>query len=227
MGTSAFLDHLWDEVQTLQGQFPDLSAGLVKAHRLLREGRLFLEESGKEASVLASDGTQSYHTNGTCTCKAAQYHDKPCCHRLALRLYQKVADRLTAEQERWELAVDLPPALQVPQEYLISVQGKPFVRFAGLLALAHAHGLVALETTVVSVTPELAVCQCTARLAEGRTCTDIGDASPTNVARHLAPHFIRMAATRASARALRRALNISACSVEELGDEVGAYARPV
>jgi hypothetical protein len=33
-------------------------------------------------------------------------------------------------------------------------------------------------------------------------------------------HFVRMAATRTAARALRRALNVSACSVEELpGDE--------
>ena len=36
----------------------------------------------------------------------------------------------------------------------------------------------------------------------------------------LRPHFVCMAATRAAARALRRALNVSACSVEELaGDE--------
>jgi hypothetical protein len=36
----------------------------------------------------------------------------------------------------------------------------------------------------------------------------------------LRPHFVCMAATRAAARALRRALNGSACSVEELpGDE--------
>jgi hypothetical protein len=36
----------------------------------------------------------------------------------------------------------------------------------------------------------------------------------------LRPHFVRMAATPAAARTLRRALNVSACSVEELpGDE--------
>ena len=52
--------------------------------------------------------------------------------------------------------------------------------------------------------------------------TDIGDASPDNVAKHLRPHFVRMSATRASARALRRALNISEAAVEELGDEATA-----
>ena len=91
-----------------------------------------------------------------------------------------------------------------------------------LLALAHQHGLAALETTVVQCRPTLAVCQCPARFQDGRTFTDVGDVSPDNVAKHLRPHFVRMAATRASARALRRALNISACSVEELGEEAGS-----
>ena len=91
-----------------------------------------------------------------------------------------------------------------------------------LLALAHQHGLAALETTVVQCSPTWAVCQCTARFQDGRTFPDGGDASPDNVAKHLRPHFVRLAATRASARALRRALNISACSVEEVGEEAGS-----
>ena len=123
----------------------------------------------------------------------------------------------------------LPPAPAVsapaedvpglPAHFLTTIQGKPFVRFEGLLAMAHERGLVALETTVVTVTSDWAVCQSTARVQDGRVFTDIGDASPTNVKKHLAPHFVRMAATRASARALRRALNIDAVAVEELGDE--------
>ena len=36
--------------------------------------------------------------------------------------------------------------------------------FEGLLAQAHAHGLTALETTVVSVSLDMAVCQCVAAL---------------------------------------------------------------
>ena len=103
---------------------------------------------------------------------------------------------------------------------MTTIQDWPFVTFEGLLAQAHAHGLTALETTVVSVSLDMAVCQCVARFADGRVFCDIGDASPDNVAKHLRSHCIRMAATRASARALRRALNISACSVEELGAEV-------
>src|SRR5262249_38410412 len=91
--------------------------------------------------------------------------------------------------------------------------------FEGLLTLAHERGLVELSTTVVMVTETLAVCQCVARFTDGLVVTDIGDATPQNVKKHLAPHWIRIAATRASARALRRALNIDAVAVEELGDD--------
>jgi hypothetical protein len=42
------------------------------------------------------------------------------------------------------------------------------------------------------------------------------------------PHLVRMAAPRAAARTLRRALNVSACSVEELpGDETSTQAGRV
>ena len=91
-----------------------------------------------------------------------------------------------------------------------------------LLALAHQHSLAALETTVVQCSPTWAVCPCTTRFQDGRTGTEVGDASPDNVAKHLRPHVVRLAATRAAARALRRALTISACSVEELGEEAGS-----
>jgi hypothetical protein len=112
------------------------------------------------------------------------------------------------------------PALLLPADAILQIQGCPFVKFEGLLSLAHQRGLTALETTVLSVTLDMAVCQATARFRDGRLFTDIGDAAPDNVAKQLRPHFVRMAATRASARALRRALNIAAWSVEELHEEV-------
>jgi hypothetical protein len=85
--------------------------------------------------------------------------------------------------------------------------------------MAHARGLVELSTTIVMATETMAVCQAVARFKDGLVCTDIGDATPGNVQAHLKPHWVRIAATRASARALRRALNIDACSVDELGEE--------
>jgi hypothetical protein len=228
MATSSFSEVLHREVAILQARFPELADSLSRACTILTEGRLFVEESGREALVLASNGATYYRVNGACVCKASAYRQEPYKHRLALRLYQRVADALLVDDEaRWEPDDDnpafQPPATTptIPADALLMIQGKPFVKFEGLLQLAHARGLVALETTVVSVSLDMAVCQATARFQDGRIFTDIGDASPENVAKHLRPHFVRMAATRASARALRRALNISACTVEELGEEVG------
>jgi hypothetical protein len=119
--------------------------------------------------------------------------------------------------------VEEPAAAPVLRpEWVVSIQGRSFVRFEGLLELAQARGLVSLETTVVQCNLDLVVCQSVARFQDGRVFTDIGDATPENVAKHVRPHFPRIAATRASARALRRALSISACSVEELGDQEAA-----
>ena len=51
------------------------------------------------------------------------------------------------------------------------------------------------------------------------TQRDMGDATPSNVTKKVAPHFRRVALTRAKSRALRDALNIDMVSVEELGED--------
>ena len=115
------------------------------------------------------------------------------------------------------------------EEYMIERQGKRFVLYAGLLEEAHARGLRSIETELLQIpgseNGEVAIARAIVRTEDGKF-TGIGDASPQNVGRMIAPHIIRMAETRAKARALRDAINVGVASIEELGDdpEPSSYA---
>jgi hypothetical protein len=120
--------------------------------------------------------------------------------------------------ERSETAV-LPPETALPAQYLQLIDGKPFVKYAGLLTMAHAQGLQQLEAWFTEVSDMLAVAQATATFRDGRRFSESGEATPENVGSQVRPHFARLALTRAKARCLRDALNIALCAVEELGGE--------
>ena len=108
------------------------------------------------------------------------------------------------------------------EEFLITRQGRQYVLFAGLLDEAHARGLRSIETELLQAPSpengEVAIVRAVVRTEEGKF-SGIGDASPENVNRSIAPHLIRMAETRAKARALRDAINVGVTAYEELGDE--------
>jgi hypothetical protein len=119
---------------------------------------------------------------------------------------------------------------------MIMRQGKQYVLFAGLLDEAHNRGLRGIDTELIQVpTAEngnVAVVKAVVNMeaAEGsegsRTFSGIGDASPDNVGRNIVPHIIRMAETRAKARALRDAVNVGATALEELSDSDEGAAAP-
>ncbi|MFH1701210.1 MAG: hypothetical protein ABIE07_11555 [Candidatus Zixiibacteriota bacterium] len=96
------------------------------------------------------------------------------------------------------------------------------VTYAGLLSLAHDQGLKKIETSLVQIPDQSngqmavfhAVVETEAGIYKGH-----GDASPDNVASRIVPHIIRMAETRAKARALRDAVNIGVVAMEELNLE--------
>src|SRR5918911_2937030 len=108
------------------------------------------------------------------------------------------------------------------EEYMIERDGRRFVLYAGLLEEAHARGLRSIETELLQVPKaengEVAIARAVVRTEEGKF-SGIGDASPGNVGRAIVPHLIRMAETRAKARALRDAINVGVTALEELDGE--------
>lgn len=115
----------------------------------------------------------------------------------------------------------------VNKAFLINRQGKDFVLFAGLLDAAHRSGLRSVQTRLIQAPTDangnLAIVEATTTFVDAQGVeyhfSGLGDASPSNVGRMIAPHLCRMGETRAVARALRLALNIGAVSVEELAED--------
>ena len=102
------------------------------------------------------------------------------------------------------------------------------INFKGLLAIAHDEGLRSVRTELVQAPSEennkTAVVRATVRTRKG-VFTGIGDANGANVNRRIIPHIIRMAETRAMARAFRVAVNVGAVAVEEMLDDLVEEAK--
>lgn len=103
---------------------------------------------------------------------------------------------------------------------------KEVVTYQGLLSKAHDEGLKAVRTSLLQIPSDensrTAIAKAEVETEKGRF-EAIGDASPESVTSFLAPHLIRMAETRAKARALRDAVNVGVVSFEELdGEELPA-----
>ena len=96
---------------------------------------------------------------------------------------------------------------------------KEVVLYKTLLDLAHEEGLSRITPKILQVPTKENGERCIVFaevVTEKGTFTGVGDAAPSNVDPIIAPHFIRAAATRAKARALRDALNIGIVTFEEI-----------
>lgn len=109
--------------------------------------------------------------------------------------------------------------MPINENFIINLQGKSFVTYEGLLDLAHQKNLKSMHVELVQVpTPEnkmTAICKAIAT-SENGVFVDYGDASPQSVNSKIQPHIIRMASTRAKARALRDLTNVGMTAIEEL-----------
>src|SRR4030095_17254601 len=75
----------------------------------------------------------------------------------------------------------LPQETALPAQYLQLIDDKPFVKYAGLLTMAHAQGLQQLEAWFTGVSDTLAVAHATATFRDGRRFMENGGATPAHV----------------------------------------------
>lgn len=114
--------------------------------------------------------------------------------------------------------------MKFDKQYIVQRQGKDMILYEGLLDEAHRQGIRGIRTTLIQLPHKdndlTAVMTATVTMPgakpgdQERSFDGIGDASPKNVGQMILPHLIRMAETRAKARALRDAINAKG-SVDE------------
>ena len=108
------------------------------------------------------------------------------------------------------------------KDFIMSIDGKDFVTYQGLLDLAHQKGLSRIEVEIVQFpsmdNEHVVIARAVAETNDGGLFSDYGDASPANCNGRVARHMIRMASTRAKARVLRDLTNVGMTALEELAD---------
>jgi hypothetical protein len=111
---------------------------------------------------------------------------------------------------------------KLDKSFIITVDGTDFVKYAGLLDLAHQKKLTKLDVEILQYPTQenekTAICKAIAVTMTGESYADVGDANPSNCNARVAKHIIRMASTRAKARALRDLTDVGFTALEELGD---------
>jgi len=179
------------------------------------EGNYFVESSdGKIAYKAALNGDKAY-----CTCLDFHKHsndpDFRCKHLFAI---MNCLPEGKAEQK--EFLKKRQPKLD--ERFIKNIEGKDFVLYAGLLDLAHQKGLTKMVVEILQFPTNdnghMAIVKAHAESRLGEIFMDVGDANPNNCNSKVAKHLLRMASTRAKARALRDMTNIGMTCLEELAD---------
>jgi len=112
--------------------------------------------------------------------------------------------------------------VKLDERFITEIEGNEFVKYPGLLDLGHQKGISKIEVDPIQIPTKenanFAVCKATVVSKAGETFIDIGDANPLNCSSRVSKHLLRMASTRAIARALRSYTNIGMTCLEELAD---------
>jgi hypothetical protein len=111
---------------------------------------------------------------------------------------------------------------KLDERFIIEIEGKEFVTYPELLDLAHQKGILKIEVEPVQIPTKenenFAVCKAIVISKGGESFVDVGDANPSNCSSRVSKHLLRMASTRAIARALGSFTNIGMTCLEELAD---------
>jgi len=207
-------------------KLPECNGRVDSAVKIVLAGDVELLPDNTAKVASQSNGQTVYRVvNGQCDCKDfAKAPHGFCKHRLSAAIARRAQALVKAPLDAGTPASQ-PVASAAPQaaqgiapEHVVMIQGKPFVRFAGLLQMAQARGLVSLTAVWTFNDAELSLAQAVATFEDGRRFEEAGDATPANTTRKVALHFRRVALTRAKARALRDALGVDLVAVEELAD---------
>jgi hypothetical protein len=111
---------------------------------------------------------------------------------------------------------------KVDERFIEIIEGREFIKFGGLLHLAHEKGISRIETEIIQLpTPEngnSAIIRAIVESKEGDLFSGIGDCSPANCHPKVAKHLLRIAETRAIARCLKLHVDSPFTCLEELAD---------
>lgn len=79
-----------------QARLPEsLHGNVQRATALVLGGHVWMDDDGKHAQVLSSDGTTWYLVNGNCTCMGVAHAPNALCkHRLAVAIYRRASELL-------------------------------------------------------------------------------------------------------------------------------------
>lgn len=101
----------------------------------------------------------------------------------------------------------------------INIHGRDTYNASTLRDAAHQYGIVSVNTELVHIDVKngFAVVKATVTFEDGSVFEGLGDASPESVGNdRIAPHYVRMAETRAISRAFALGINADANASEEM-----------
>jgi hypothetical protein len=168
-------------VTKAKAALPECNGRVESAEQIVLNGDVQLLPDGSARVGSQSQAATLHVVHSSCDCR--DYPHAPhgqCKHKIAVGIATRVAQlmQVTADATVTSAPETPPSTVQtldapspvtqgkngvsepsVPPQYIVTIQGRPFVQYAGLLALAHERGLVSLKARFISVTAELALAE--------------------------------------------------------------------